>query len=854
MNRVPNRKVIRRLSYRTMKEKGKKNLIAILAIALTSLMFTALFTVGMSILDSMQESTMRQVGTRAHSGFKYMTMEEYNQVKGAPGIWDISYNIIVGFGQNPELYGTQTEVRFSEDKSAEWGFCKPDVGTMPRSGLECATSTKVLDALSIPHEIGSKIAMLIQIGEETVAETFTLVGYWEEEGTVFAEEFWVSKEWQEKHAPTPQTSYTDHLLAGGAGFNGYIDVSIMLASTYDIEEKNEKIIEWSGLDKASTYGAVNWAYITAGVDVTSVILVIMILSIIILSGYLIIYNIFYINVTTDIRYYGLLKTVGTTGRQLRRLVRGQAFMLAAIGIPLGLLAGWFVGKGILPVLYKQLNTGGITNIIINPWIFIGSAVFSLIVVYISCIKPCSLAVKVSPIEAVRFVEQMPHKKKNKKTYKKINMFRMAAANMGRSKKKAAIVILSLSLCMVLLNSTYSLVTGFDFDKYVSNYLVGDYLIRPLIYVDFSKGENNTDSISEFMIKEVKQIAGEDSVFPMYQKDSRIYLSDKSLKEFVEYTERNEDNLGHDSRFWSHEVDMAKENGEQHAMIYGVPEGLIEHLNVLDGKIDSKLLKAGKYVLLINRRELSTADRWVNAGDVIKLEENGDELTVMAVVDLPMGMSAQYGTGFFSSDIIVDVEQFPEAARISEGYSPRGALHLVIDVEEGKEADILEKLSSDMEKYNDKLKIVSKESLREEFSSLINLFALVGGLLCFILGMIGILNFTNAVITGILARKQEFAMMESIGMTGKQLSMMLIGEGLIYALWSIIITATVGNLIGYFAVQTIGSVSSYFTWHFTVFPILCSVPVLLLLSMVIPFISYRFMCKSSIIERLRMAEV
>ena len=853
MDRVPNRKIIRKLSYRTMKEKGKKNLIAILAIALTSLLFTALFTVGMSILDSIQESTMRQVGTRSHTGFKYMTMEEYNKVKDAPGIKEISYNVIVGMGQNPELYGIQTEVRYSEDKSAEWGFCKPDVGTMPRSGKGCATSTKVLDALGIPYEIGSKVPMLIQIGEQTVEETFTLVGYWEEEGVSFAEEFWVSKDWQEKYAPTPLINYYDHFLAGDTGFGGYMDVHIMLTSTYNIETKNKEIVEWSGLDKSSITESVNWAYMSSEVDVTSTILVICILLIIMLSGYLIIYNIFYINVTTDIRYYGLLKTVGTTGRQLKRLVRGQAFMLAAIGIPIGLLAGWLIGKGILPIFYEELDTSGIQNVVINPWIFIGSAVFSLIVVYISCIKPCRLAVKVSPIEAVRFVEQMPNKKKKKKAYKKINMFRMAAANMGRNKKKAAVVILSLSLCMVLLNCTYSLVKGFSFDKYVSNYLVGDYLIRPQIYVDFTKGERNTDLVSASMIADVKQIAGADSVFAMHQKDSYVYLSDKSVKQFVDYTEKNEDNMGFDARFWSDEVDMAKENGKQCGMIYGVPEGLLKHLTVLDGKIDSKLLKTGKYVLVIDS-DFSAADSWVQAGDKISLEENGHELTVMAVIDLPAGMSARYGTGFFSTDIIVDAEHFPEADLISAGPNPNGALHLIVDTEEGKEAEVLEKLSSYMEKYSDKLMIESKETLREEFSSFINLFSMVGGLLCFILGLIGILNFTNSVITGILARKQEFAMMESVGMTGSQLSMMLIGEGFIYALWAIIITATAGNVIGYFAVQAIGNGFAFFTWNFTVFPIICSIPILLLLSMVIPFVSYRFMLKSSIIERLRMAEV
>ena len=39
----------------------------------------------------------------------------------------------------------------------------------------------------------------------------------------------------------------------------------------------------------------------------------------------------------------------------------------------------------------------------------------------------------------------------------------------------------------------------------------------------------------------------------------------------------------------------------------------------------------------------------------------------------------------------------------------------------------------------------------------------------IIGLVGVLNFINAVLTGILARKRELAMLQSVGMTGKQMN-------------------------------------------------------------------------------------
>ena len=161
MKKVSNKKVIRSLSWRTMREKGWKNLIAVLAIALTTLLFTALFTVGGSMIESIQEATFRQIGTSAHGGYKYLSGEEYEKIRQAGGYEDISYDIIAGFGAGPELNTIQTEVRYAEDKMAKWSFSYPEEGEMPRKLNECAASSKVLEALGVPLRLGEKVPMTI---------------------------------------------------------------------------------------------------------------------------------------------------------------------------------------------------------------------------------------------------------------------------------------------------------------------------------------------------------------------------------------------------------------------------------------------------------------------------------------------------------------------------------------------------------------------------------------------------------------------------------------------------------------------------------------------------------------------
>ena len=101
------------------------------AILLTTIMFTTLFTISGGVLDTIQEQTSRQVGTSAHAGFKYLTWEQYEKIASDPEVKDISYNIFIGFGENPEFSKMHTEIRSVEVKDAEWSFCTPTTGRMP---------------------------------------------------------------------------------------------------------------------------------------------------------------------------------------------------------------------------------------------------------------------------------------------------------------------------------------------------------------------------------------------------------------------------------------------------------------------------------------------------------------------------------------------------------------------------------------------------------------------------------------------------------------------------------------------------------------------------------------------------
>ena len=92
MLKVNNKKAVRNLSDKSLKGNMPRNIIAVIAIALTALLFTALFTVGSGIIENFQRQTMRQAGGDGMGVLKYITDEEYSKIKDHELIEDISYN------------------------------------------------------------------------------------------------------------------------------------------------------------------------------------------------------------------------------------------------------------------------------------------------------------------------------------------------------------------------------------------------------------------------------------------------------------------------------------------------------------------------------------------------------------------------------------------------------------------------------------------------------------------------------------------------------------------------------------------------------------------------------------------
>lgn len=883
--KVKNRKVIRRLSYKTMLASKKRNAIAILAIVLTTILFTSLFTIVMSINATYQNFQFRQVGGYAHGAFKAVNEEQIEAIKGHPKVRQTGERTLVGLINDGEFLRESAEVSYMDANDTKWSYALPTVGHLPEKENEVTMDTKALELLGAKAQLGEEITLTYticdkeQMGQKQT-DTFVLAGYWEYDNLMPVHYINVSE------------AYKDRIVqqAVAAGMEEFrTDLSVMLPSSTNIEKTLQQIDTDLGYDWTTQYEensvriGVNWGYtsvqLLSGLDAQSVLSIIAFLLLVIFTGYLIIYNIFQISVAGDIRFYGLLKTIGVTLRQLRRIIRDQAFFLCLVGVPLGLLFGYGIGAVLTPVVLKTSSLGEATlTVSASPVIFLLSALFAVGTVFLSCALPGKKAGRVSPIEATKYT-QAGNLHKAKKKYRGAKLYQMAFANLGRQKSKTALVLVSLAFSVVLLNILFSFIGGFDTEKYLQHMTAADFMVADTQYFNHSYAMDEyltSDQVEEIRSHTKASVDGfgytnlESKLALAWMKedawrmDAEYYLPSESVETKLQYARRESGYV------------------EENLQLEMFDRSLFEKLPVLEGDI-SPVLEADSHSIAlvadlnddgqIGNREYypRIGDKLtvVYADDVLYVDSRTGELidestpqeyivtqvvgaetveyTVSALVDVPYGMSYRcYGMGYGA---VLPVETYER----DSGTKAQAMFYLFDTANEEDEAQAESYLTDLTDGDFSPLSYESKATQRAHFEQFRQMFLLLGLALCIIIALVGILNFLNAIMTGMLARKKEFATLQAIGMTGRQLKWMLIYEGLFYALGSATLAVGLSLVLQSFLGKVLEKMFWFYSAHFTILPVILSVPVFAVLGFLIPMILNKLAVKQSVVERLREVE-
>lgn len=827
------RPVERKIAKRSFRAERMRNIFAVAAIIMTTVLFTALLTLGAGMAESTRRADMILSGGDGHARFINLDTTEYERLRTHPLIEEIAYcRKLADHVDNEALSKRETIFWYYDETGMNDQFVNPTKGHKPVKENEIIADTKTLELLGVPQEIGAGVSLEVTIHGKKAVRNFILAGWWDSYpglayGTIVS-----SKAYVDAHEDELLNTFSqDHVDTGT------ITGIVKFKNDKNIEESIKTVINDCGYSDnadAKNYinGGANPLYLTAkkssglgtGLALTFAIFVFL------LTGYLVIYNVFQISVIKDLHFYGLLKTIGTTQRQIYSIIRRQALKLSVIGIPAGLAAGFLCGKAFLPmIMEKSSMSGAFATVSFNPFIFITSALFALLTVGFSIRRPAKMAAKVPPVEALRqsdsgkAVTRGKRKKRRRIGQKAFLYKRMAWGNLKRNKKRTILVVLSLSLSMVLANGVFHIAGSVDPQKAIKNMIVSDFCIGSSRLLDYYEIDEK-NALDESTIERLGQQPG-------FMQGGREY---GCKAEYTSQTTAQTFNQIGNGHFYTH--------------LYGLDKLLFLQLQVLDGELNQEKLALGNYIVegvfANSRGEIDESSMNHKPGDKVQIFYNGNvrEFTVLAHVIANESNTYDWvGSCFFlPAGIYVD-------------FTGNSAMTYHFDVEPGSQ----EEMDAFLKQYTDNeesaLTYKSKATIMAGAADIQNIVLSIGGMMTLIVGTVGVLNFVNTILTSIFTRRRELATLQSIGMTQKQTKKMLCREGCGYVLLSALLAVPLCMLSTWMLVRPICEQVWFLDFKVNVWPLAVILLLLFVVGLTLPYIIYPQVQRLSLMERLKNGE-
>lgn len=827
-----NREVIQRISNRSLRQNRTRNIFVILAIVLTTFMFTTVFSIGFSLLKNARVMLLREQGSKTSITLEQPTKEQIAQAKETKHLCAAGIRIKTGVA---EIKGKEQSIRldYFDETEFEENYTpaiSDSKGAYPKAQDEIMLSADALENLGIKDpKAGMKISLLVN-GQE---QNFRLSGY-----------------------------FTDYALLG-KGFQGLVSEAYVkalgLSATKDgtlclsakegkqaelIDELEKGVSLREGQKFDSSYDLQEENDDTA---VGTVVAVGFVGLIIIVSGYLLIYNVMYISITKDIRFYGMLKTIGTSPSQIKRIVKLQATRLSLIGIPIGILLSTLTSFLVVPYSLKMfadgMNSIMPTDISFHPLIYIGTIVFAIMTVAISCRKPAKFAGKVSPVEALKYNGRNKEKIKAKNSTNGGRLYKMAFRNVFREKKRAVLVFASLFMGTMAFLSVNTFFGSLKLQNYVDFYLPDDYTI----YTDFDEEE---DGVSEAMdlAKEIEAIDGVENVSVNLSSDSFLAFDKDIFLPFLQYRSPNEAEVEEMIAFYENPVN---EEAAYSAPVVAVSTQMIERYNKkAHHKINIERFEKGEECLI----------------GFVSTQEESDSILgkKITVTDKKSGKSKTLEIGSCPTqeeDHGINVGYFwmkagaPEIILISEKAlydfcDKPDVNNIIVNCNPKSESTVTSKIKQMVKGNPCIVQTEIKSETIADFKNSITSMNILGGGASLVLVIIGMINFVNVMLTGVYTRRGELAVMESVGMTKKQVKKMLIYEGAYYGMISIGLIFTLGNALMYLIANMAQNIADYAVFYYPLAGMIGMSVAILVICMLVPVVVYRILAKESVTERLR----
>ncbi len=773
MLKTDNKKVINDLAKTTYKADKKRNVLTIAAIFLTTFLLCTIISVGLSYWDTV---SLRQQRVQGIDYDIELTEPRDHQVSVIREMDNVKYAglsvkcAIVSKYQDKEL--NKLKLYWLDDtcwKKQTVPALDYYKGKYPNKENEIMLSRSALSSMGIKNpKVGMELPLIYQTlaensKNEDIIKTFVLSGWFLDYTSI--DKGYVSEKFY-KSTGVLQTDVTQ----------GSLKVSLK----NPLYSKND-IIEMQNQIKLSGNQIIKADYDTISNFIKTIIGLVILLALVFMSGYLFIYNTLYISVNRDIRYFGQLKTIGTTTVQIKKMIYKQILWNTVIGIPLGLTCSAVVGKIIIPQLLHVLNPTVATSEVgtISLWVFVIATVFSFVATMISSQKPAKIAMNCSPVEAMKYVGAVPVKVKNKKRTGG-DICSMVKMNLFRDKKQFIIIMCSLSLAVSLF-LIINVIIYVNNAKNILNHFY-DYDLRLLNQTLLSDNEEQVITLD--LIGQIKSIDG--------VKDVRVL---KSATAFVPYQENVYGEYYkelYNSRYspgnYEKDIELYKKQPNHYLFtckVLGIDELEFERINnTLKNPLDKEEFKNGDIAVVFkNFTQGGNGIIGKNVEFSIPAALNPDKkenIEIGAIID---NYPAYYSAGY-TPDLIVSDDFFNKIM----GQPLIEMIKIDYDVPFSKSVE------TSIKKLIKSNKFISTESKLGDYSEMKNSesqITVLGGSLGIIIIFLAISNYLNMMSESIQNRSKEFAVLESVGMTRKQIKKMIVFESLGYSILSSVIALIIG---------------------------------------------------------------
>lgn len=824
-----NKEVVRRVSRGMLKANRSRNIFAVIAIVLTTFMLTSVFSLGISYKENYDIFLIRSAGTRTSISLPNPTDEQYEKMKTLDCLETVGRQYYIGTSMQRTDVGTETAVSLLCYDKAEWenNFMPAisDVnGAYPQNTDEIMMSEGALSLLGIDNPT---LNQTVRIDYETKqghkSEEFKLSGWFKSYASNVKNIILFSEQYCSVHGITLEENGMANIFAKDNS-EAY-DVLIENIELKENQKFNSLFIESS----ASTI-------LQVAALVTLIVLFIM------MSGFLLIYNVFYISVSKEINRYGMLKTLGTSQKQIQKIILNQALSLACIGIPAGLVLGAGASFAIVPFTFKSVSGNDFNKVSFSPLIFLGAAVFSLITVLVSAWKPAKTAGKISPIEALRYntVKSVSKGKITSKSKNGSKPYAMAWRNIFRNKKQTVLVVISLFLGSITMLCINGFIDSMDMDHYIERYCKNDFAFESTEVTEkqfsdeFIQSLKNIDGVKDFKISSAAFVA--------------VKLDEKGLEPILKHGFENGGGSYDDPSYYQNFLEtmrMMEKEGVYGVWLQTLDSKYIEEYNKTHKKqINLNDFESGKTALSLGYdytgAELTLIDN-SNKSTKVRIDGMLEYKDVNYVINPGITMGTP-GVVFVSESFMKNMDCDANVCSVAFNADKD---HL-IQIE-----DKVKKLDKNLTSASYQLYI--KSEIRQSFEEDMMSMRIIGNSVSVFLLTIGMLNFVNIMMTGIYSRRREFAVMQSIGVTAKQIRKLLSFEGLYYAFMTAVLVLTVGSGILLAESKVISTAVDYAVFAYPILPLTVLLASICILCLVIPFVIYKSSSKLTITERLRDME-